>query len=417
MPAPIVPVLTDARGELFTESQLQRLHQGAINKIWCGYWRRRPSLLRPGEPALRRELLPSTNHTGPRSVFAYVHSDVQDILAGKESEVPSVGRGARTALRRKSLHAKACQVMRGILHDGPVSSDEVLKLAAAQGVKRTVAYKVKGKLKIKAFPSTDGSFHLWCLPRQEPPAVQSQVGRATELLSGWLQNGPLRVTEIRQRGEEAGLLPYHLELSKRELDVRAEASREGYYWCLPGQHPPEVSQPPNAQAAAFLRARLAGKEALQKEVVAEGARWDYGYDTLIRTLKAIGGKSRRESRSRTAPYLWSMPGMAPQPQVADNTDGGGNPTGGTSPTAESAEYPGHTRKPYRTGRRPNWETEQVLKFCYDQYITEGRSRAQVLTRARERFGVEAPADEREVARNAQRWSQRFTPPLAMVRPK
>jgi hypothetical protein len=87
-----------------------------------------------------------------------------------------------------------------------------------------------------------------------------------------------------------------------------------------------------------------------------------------------------------------------------------------SETADSqSEYPGHQKKPYRTGVRPDPFKEAVLKLCYDRYIIAGASRKKVLRECKTCFGDAAPCDEKGVANDAKRWAQRFEPPLPLVR--
>jgi hypothetical protein len=90
------------------------------------------------------------------------------------------------------------------------------------------------------------------------------------------------------------------------------------------------------------------------------------------------------------------------------------------PTPEveaGTKYPGHIKKMSRTGRPADRDTEAVLEYCYDQYITVGHSRKDVYLAARQRFGKEnAPREIDDVKTYAKRWALRFEPPLSLDRP-
>jgi hypothetical protein len=78
----------------------------------------------------------------------------------------------------------------------------------------------------------------------------------------------------------------------------------------------------------------------------------------------------------------------------------------------SDKYPGHTKKPYTTGRPADPGTEAVLELCYDE-LKKGRTRAQVLDQARREFPDNAPSNEANVRNYARRWAERFTPRLPL----
>ncbi len=84
--------------------------------------------------------------------------------------------------------------------------------------------------------------------------------------------------------------------------------------------------------------------------------------------------------------------------------------------SEPSKYPGHVRRPYRTGRPADRSTEAVLEFCYDEHIINGRTRAQVLEMARIRFpDHDALTNPRYVKTYAERWARRFVPALPLDR--
>jgi hypothetical protein len=85
-------------------------------------------------------------------------------------------------------------------------------------------------------------------------------------------------------------------------------------------------------------------------------------------------------------------------------------------TEEHYEYSGHTRKAYATGRRGDPEVEAVLKFCYDTYIVQRKSKAQVLERVRKTFPKATYPDRQEHVKQASnRWASKFVPPLPLNR--
>jgi hypothetical protein len=83
---------------------------------------------------------------------------------------------------------------------------------------------------------------------------------------------------------------------------------------------------------------------------------------------------------------------------------------------EHYKYPGHVKKPYRTGRKHIPEREPVLQFCYDEYVVKGQPRQEVLERAKTKYGqAYAPRADTAVKPFAHEWSERFNPPLPMER--
>jgi len=81
-----------------------------------------------------------------------------------------------------------------------------------------------------------------------------------------------------------------------------------------------------------------------------------------------------------------------------------------SEVSGEAKYPGHVKKPYRTGKRRDPEREVVLEFVYDQY--KSKSRAEVRQAAFKQFGRKhAPTDDEAVKTMAKEWANRFEPPL------
>jgi hypothetical protein len=105
---------------------------------------------------------------------------------------------------------------------------------------------------------------------------------------------------------------------------------------------------------------------------------------------------------------------APEAACRGKAGGSGPPKAG----AAGAKYPGHVKKPYRTGRTPDPEREAILEFAYDHYITKGLSRKQVWEGLRRRFGnsEHLPSVWDDVKVFAKEWSGRWSPPLPLKRP-
>jgi hypothetical protein len=74
------------------------------------------------------------------------------------------------------------------------------------------------------------------------------------------------------------------------------------------------------------------------------------------------------------------------------------------------------REPKSRGGRPrDPRTAEIQEFCYNEYITKVRTAPAVLYDAKRTFGEDAPSSDRAVGVNAERWAERFNPPLTLVR--
>jgi hypothetical protein len=123
--------------------------------------------------------------------------------------------------------------------------------------------------------------------------------------------------------------------------------------------------------------------------------------------------TRRHGRGA---HWWCLPGQTLPTEneaAAAWAPSLGEPVEDTEPAGGGAEYPGHARKPYRTGAKPDPDTEALYEFCYDEYIVNDRSRRQVLAAARRRFPDNHPTEESTVRLYAARWANRFEPALPL----
>lgn len=99
-PAPSEPYQDGNGVRWLTATQLQRIY--GRSRDLARVWARTPSRIRPGEMALRSKGVPSPCRSG--TVTGYHEGDWLDILAGKESSNPGVGRGVNaSALRERRI--------------------------------------------------------------------------------------------------------------------------------------------------------------------------------------------------------------------------------------------------------------------------------------------------------------------------
>jgi hypothetical protein len=237
---------------------------------------------------------------------------------------------------------------------------------------------------------------------------------AKDALRQFLSAAPVAADEVAEWARSQGIATNCLARAAKALEVNylwgeRAGRRRGYcwFWGLPGQSLPRPEHTPHqATAIAFLRETLAGGplplRRLKELAREKGIHADY----LIRARRAAGVVSEREPHGEVRYSTWRLAEQpatfAPARQAPGGADG---------------KYPGHQRKPYRTGRRPDPDTEAVLEFCYDWYVVKGFSRAQVLTKAKSRFpNADSLNREHDVGRNARRWATRFEPPLPLERP-
>jgi hypothetical protein len=155
-----------------------------------------------------------------------------------------------------------------------------------------------------------------------------------------------------------------------------------------------------APASAAQEVRKVKNKARHKKV------WHYDFAEFRRWL---GGQT-------VAAVCKDLLGRADAPEAACRGKGGGS--GPPKAGAAGAKYPGHVKKPYRTGRTPDPEREAILEYAYDHYITKGLSRKQVWEGLRRRFGnsEHLPSERDDVKVLAKEWSGRFSPPLPLKRP-
>jgi hypothetical protein len=159
----------------------------------------------------------------------------------------------------------------------------------------------------------------------------------------------------------------------------------------------------NAAATAELR-RLRAKRVA-----------DNGGQPLPSRLSADLKAARLAARTALQPELDSI--MSPHGKNGGPASGGAMKARSAACHAASlaAKYPGHVRKPYRTGRKPDEAKETVFEFCYDEYVGKSRPRADVWTDAKHRFGHSAPRKKDDIANFAWEGARRFEPELSMVR--
>src|SRR5262249_26806370 len=121
----------------------------------------------------------------------------------------------------------------------------------------------------------------------------------------------------------------------------------------------------------------------------------------------------KSRRTRGRGSAWFLPGPVVISTPAESLPG-------ATPTVSSplSEYPGHVRKPHRTGRKPDPETERLYKVCYDEYVVKDRTRSQVSGTAHKECpgGLPRGTEEeigRAVTEYAKRFAKRYDPPLPM----
>jgi hypothetical protein len=115
-----------------------------------------------------------------------------------------------------------------------------------------------------------------------------------------------------------------------------------------------------------------------------------------------------------------IPAVVVLPIATANGHAAGTPAQGAggqpAPTDDPpSKYPGHVKTPYRTGRKADRRTEEMLEFCYDLYILDRQTRTRVFEKAKSKFRDDAPNTEKDVAVYARRWAGRFSPALPIDR--
>lgn len=128
------------------------------------------------------------------------------------------------------------------------------------------------------------------------------------------------------------------------------------------------------------------------------------------------------SREYHGPRHWRLtePVVIPAanpPRIVE-TNGRANGTPAIEPVHQDAttggppnKYPGHAKKPYRTGRKADDGTAEVYEWCYDRYVLDLWTAARVFEKAKDEFRGDAPSNVKYVAIYAERWAERFTPRL------
>jgi hypothetical protein len=163
------------------------------------------------------------------------------------------------------------------------------------------------------------------------------------------------------------------------------------------------------RAIAFLEEALAGGAEVAAGEIRKRAKEASISDSALRAARIARGVERIPGTNRRV-RLWRLPriraaGSATSHSVRPEKD------------AAEGEYPGHARKPYRTGAKPDPDTERRNQFCYDEYIVNNRSRRQVLDAVRRKFPDNAPKEGPEagaaIPTYAKRWANCFEPPLPL----
>jgi hypothetical protein len=85
----------------------------------------------------------------------------------------------------------------------------------------------------------------------------------------------------------------------------------------------------------------------------------------------------------------------------------------TLTSSSNEEYPGHSKKPYRTGRRPD---EARNKACYDRYVNPAMKVAAGLKKVQGLFPGTAPKTKANFRTYARQYASLYDPPLPL-RPK
>src|SRR5262249_40381932 len=151
-------------------------------------WRERKSYLRPGELALRRELvLNLRDPRGPQMVTGYREEDIQQILRGEECAPHRRWAGRwRKPWPGKPDAAAAKRILADILRAGPMLRAEVIRRAAEAGVTRGYLYPAAKALKVEWKRGNSEVDGYWLLPGQQPPEKPSKYKDVIEFLRGLL---------------------------------------------------------------------------------------------------------------------------------------------------------------------------------------------------------------------------------------
>jgi transcriptional regulator with XRE-family HTH domain len=99
-----------------------------------------------------------------------------------------------------------------------------------------------------------------------------------------------------------------------------------------------------------------------------------------------------------------------------DTLGNGKPIQAAVSPSAAAKYPGHIRKPHKTGRTSNPKREEVMEHCYDCHVLNGLSRKDTLQSCIDNFGEKrAPRWTDDVWDWCKELSTRYEPALPLAR--
>jgi hypothetical protein len=114
----------------------------------------------------------------------HLEDDIKRVLAGKESANPGTGKGPIAARLREETNEKALRILKNILANGPLPSNQVRALASEKGLTRNRLDWARERLHVKAIKVGKGKTHRsWCLPGQRPPKLPEVMMRQQEVVA------------------------------------------------------------------------------------------------------------------------------------------------------------------------------------------------------------------------------------------
>ncbi len=150
----------------------------------------------------------------------------------------------------------------------------------------------------------------------------------------------------------------------------------------------------------------------QPRPVGKGGRYgtlDYFLEADLLRLKPPDATKRKEKLGGS-----QLP-ATPDKQLAKRQPGEAEALGEGNRDSERGETKHRYKGTDKTGRPYEPRTTRVYEFCYREFVTNQRSRAQVLNEASRVFGEDGPREESDVKRFAKRFAERFDPPLPLDR--
>jgi hypothetical protein len=231
----------------------------------------------------------------------------------------------------------------------------------------------------------------------------------TKAIEGLRVNGPPLAKVANDTLRAFGYSRKSILKALKALKIKSrQASYQGpYYWCGPGEHPPAATGPQGIKQKATVQVLAEAGKPLSAGEVAKALR-ETRKDAYLRLWRlARAGLIQSVERGRFEP-------AAPKSGQSEARQGVCVPLPGTCD-----KYPGHTKKPYRTGRQPNETREGVIEWLYDQYFGLGRRPGEILKAGPKHFGHAGerylPRTKDQLRSFAKEWAGRWEPRLPLKR--